>query len=414
MKKQNKVISSLIMIALVVGLIAGVYGYTKEIDDSKQGATSNTDSTIKPDNNDVNKDDGNDVEIVAPDIEITLAATGDIMFHPRQIKGAYNSADGTYDFKKYFEPVKKYLESADITVGNFEGTTCGDDLYAYQGYPLFNAPDEVLDALKYVGFDVLSTVNNHSLDTRKTGVIRTIEKIHDRGLDNVGTYVEKPETRVIIKDVKGIKIAFLAYTEMLNGLESVISPEDLDSMINVIDRTKIKEDIDYAKKNEADLIVTFVHWGDEYNTSPHPRQEELAEYMLSEGVDVILGSHPHVMQDTSSYMYNDKRVFVSYSLGNFISNQRYEEGLPEQTEDGVIAKLTIKKDGKTGETTIKNVEYTPTWVYRVYSNTTGLFDYRVLPVMEYIESDDIPNDAKVRMQRSYNDTLSKMHTGMDN
>ena len=151
-----------------------------------------------------------------------------------------------------------------------------------------------------------------------------------------------------MQDVKGIKIAFLAYTEMLNGLDSVLTPEDLDAMINKLDETKIKEDIAYAKENEADLIVMIVHWGDEYVQTPHPRQKQWADFMFSEGVDIIFGSHPHVIQDIEDLVYNNKRVFVAYSTGNFISNQRTEEELPAQTEDGVILTLKIKKSGETG------------------------------------------------------------------
>ncbi len=213
-----------------------------------------------------------------------------------------------------------------------------------------------------------------------------------------------------MQDVKGIKIAFLAYTELLNGLESVISAEDLDAMINKIDRDKMKEDIAYAKENGADLIITIMHWGDEYARVQNTRQQDLADFLFTEGVDVILGSHPHVIQESKDLVYNDKRVFVAYSTGNFISNQRTEEELIPQTEDGVILTLKINKNGETGKTTIQGVDYTPTWVYRDKEAGKTTFTYRILPIMEYIESDDFSTDIKKRMERSYKDTMSKLDT----
>ena len=141
---------------------------------------------------------------VKPNVTVNIKATGDIMFHPSQLDGAYDSATGKYDFHNSFKAVKEILQAADLAIANFEGTTAGNEVYAYQGYPLFNAPDEVLDAIKDAGFDILSTANNHSLDTRKAGIIRTVQEINKRGIDTIGTYVKKPETRVLMKDVKGI------------------------------------------------------------------------------------------------------------------------------------------------------------------------------------------------------------------
>lgn len=357
---------------------------------------------------------------------INIAAVGDIMFHMSQIRGAYNEENDTYNFKEYFEPVKEIIESADIAIGNFEGTAAGNEKYTYKAWPIFNAPDEVLDAIKYAGFDILSTVNNHSIDTGSYGIVKTLEKIKNRGMDTVGTYAERPDSRLLIKDVKGIKIAFLAYTERCNGLESLLTEDELDYMINRIDRDKIKEDIDEAKEIGVDLIVAFFHWGNEYHREPSVFQKDLADYVLNEGVDIILGSHPHVIQDSKTLEYNEKKVFVAYSMGNFISNQRYETlsndpAIPNSnyTEDGVIINFQIEKNGLTGTTEIKSINFTPTWVDRnevgtVFYNgiTNKRFDYRIYPIMEYIESEDIDEDKKNRMLRSYNDTMIKMNTNL--
>ncbi|QSX06181.1 CapA family protein [Sedimentibacter sp. zth1] len=423
-KKHTLSYGRLFLVILIIGLIltvsimVGVNLKEKLFDNQpKDNANNeqNTDINVVGDNdkdsnkdNDSNVDEPNNVE----DINITMTAVGDIMFHPKEIWGGYDEETDTFDYKPYFQYVKPILEKADIAVGNFEGTTCGNDLYKYQGYPLFNAPNEALDALKDAGFDVLSTINNHSLDTRKTGVIRTIERMDERGIVHVGTYKEKPESRILMQNVKGIKIAFLAYTELLNGLEVVMTDEDLDTMINKIDKEKIKQDIADAKKNEADLIVMIIHWGNEYNRKPNQMQQELAKFLLDEGVNIILGSHPHVIQDCSGVMHEGKKAFIAYSTGNFISNQRIEEELVSQTEDGIIINFNIKKDGKTGETTLETVEYTPTWVYRE-KLAGNKYTYRILPVMDFIESDEFSENSIKRMKRSLEDTMSKLDTNFN-
>ena len=345
--------------------------------------------------------------------KITLAATGDIMFHTSQIKGAYDSQTDSYDFKEFFEPIKEIIESADIAIANFEGTTAGSE-YPYVGWPRFNAPDEALDAIKYIGFDVLSTANNHIIDRGKIGIVNTIDNIEQRGMDSIGTFKERPQTRILVKDVKGIKIAFLSYTYGCNGLEQLLTEEELNSMVNIIDRDKIAKDISEAKEAEADLIIAVMHWGNEYQRDPSSVQKDLADFMLNKGVNIILGSHPHVIQNFKTLEYGGDNVFVAYSMGNFISNQRLEtlEGdygrqKSQYSEDGVIINFEIEKNGITGKTEIKSVNFIPTWVYRYKKG--GKFDYRVYPIMEYVESNEIDKETKSRMQRSYNDTMSKMN-----
>ncbi len=419
----------IIMMALIVGIFFAVEAFiNKDKDNNSNIDVPNVDSNLgenkdktdqnkddEKDKDDKNKDDEKDDEPKVPtvieDIEITLAAAGDIMYHESQMKGAYNSETNSYDFKPYFEHIKPIIEAADIAVSNFEGTTAGEEK-TYQAFPFFNAPDDVLDAIKYAGFDVLSTINNHALDMKKSGIIRTIEKMDERGLAHVGTYVEKPQTRVLMQDVKGIKIAFLAYTEMLNGLDNWLAVEDLDAMMNVLNETKIKEDVAYAKENKADLIVMIVHWGTEYSRTYNKTQKAWTDFMTSEGVDIILGSHPHVIQEAEFRTVDDRKAFVIYSMGNFISNQR-QESLPEapvQVEDGVIVNFKIKKSGETGKTSIEDVSYVPTWVYRAKQEGKSVYTYRVLPIMEYIESDEYSDSIKKRMQRSYNDTMSKLES----
>ncbi|MDF2950282.1 MAG: CapA family protein [Sedimentibacter sp.] len=410
-KKRIRLLS--IGIVLIIGILAATYvvngmGKNSNINDENIG--EETDPVVN-----VPKPDEIKEPEVKPNITVNIKATGDIMFHPSQLDGAYDSATGGYDFHNSFKAVRDILQAADIAIANFEGTTAGNSVYAFQGYPLFNAPDEVLDAIKEAGFDILSTANNHSLDTRKAGVIRTVEQIKARGMDTIGTYVEKPETRVLIKDIKGIKFAFLSYTEMLNGLESTMTPSDLDSMINVINETKILEDIAYANSKNADIIIAYLHWGDEYARVQAARQEILAEKLISEGVDIILGSHPHVIQPAQKLEYMGETKFVAYSMGNFLSNQRVEtlvpygmtEEISKYTEDGVIVDINIEKNGETGKVILKDISYIPLWVYKGTTEGGGT-EHVVYPIMEYIESNEFNDNVKSRMQRSLSDTSKQM------
>jgi poly-gamma-glutamate synthesis protein (capsule biosynthesis protein) len=409
--RQKRLRASLLGLIVVIGITAATFavrslGNEKENIDEKPPVEKPQEEPVK---------EQPEPEVI-PDITINIKATGDIMFHPSQIDGAYDAATNTYDFHNSFKAVKDILSDADLAIANFEGTTAGNETYNYQGYPLFNAPDEVLDAIKDAGFDVLSTANNHSLDTRKAGLIRTVQQIQARGMDSIGTYEEKPATRVLIKDVQGIKIAFLSYTEMLNGLDSVMAPEDLDTLINIIDETKMKEDIAYAKEQKADLIVAVLHWGNEYARVQNATQEAVADMLFTEGADIILGSHPHVIQPAKTLEYDGRTKFVAYSMGNFISNQRVETLVPygmteevsKYTEDGVVIDIEIEKKGETGEVSIEKIEYIPLWVYKGKTADGGT-EHVVYPIMEYIESNDVDQNSKTRMNRSYSDTMAQMN-----
>lgn len=355
------------------------------------------------------------VSVIEPELEqsyvtIQLAAVGDIMFHNSQLESALSDSSG-YNFKPVFEQVKPIIGQADVAIANFETTTAGKDMFAYSGYPRFNSPDEAVDALQEAGFDLLTTANNHSLDTGKNGIIRTLDTIRDRGMDTVGTYTSRPDSRVLMKEVKGIKLAFLSYTEHVNGLESMLTADELDSMVNVVDEQKMKEDIAYAKAQAADLIVASVHWGNEYEREPSSRQEELAQMLADSGVDIILGSHPHVIQRSEwldAKGESEDKTFVIYSMGNFISNQRAETLDNVYTEDGVIVRFEIRKDMETNETAISKVDYVPTWVYRDKEPGGNVYTYRVLPAEGYKDNTSVSDDFKVRMERSYKDTMSQM------
>ncbi|HBH12891.1 MAG: Putative enzyme of poly-gamma-glutamate biosynthesis (Capsule formation) [Clostridiales bacterium 38_11] len=420
MRKRKKKKFNLIVILLIV-IVAGAVYTSNHFNLFPQGGEGPTgeQETTKPTKPVIETNESGQNE--EPRVErLTIAAVGDIIYHMSQIHSAYNFADGTYDFKPYFELIKPLIESADISVANYEGTTAGTAVESYMAYPRFNAPDETLDAIKYAGFDVISTINNHALDMRKYGLVRTLEQLHQRGFKTVGTYVERPETGVLFVEEKDIRLAFIAYTFGFNGMDVTMTAEELANMTNLIDRDRISEDIDDAIEAEADLIIAIMHWGNEYQRNTSIEQRELADFMFSNGVDIILGSHPHVIQDAETVEYDGDTKFVIYSMGNFISNQRQESLDYEYpnldnfyTEDGVIVNIEIEKDFDSNKTVIKDIQFTPTWVNRY--KKAPLYHYDVIPIETYLDGNPLNLDDHTlsRMERSYRDTMIKFDVNLN-
>ncbi len=186
---------------------------------------------------------------------------------------------------------------ADIALGNLE-TTISTREKGYFGFPLFRSPEEVLEALKYAGFDVITTANNHSLDGREFGLEHTLDKLDEYRLLHTGT-ARNPEERdrVLIIDRNDIKIAILAYTYGTNGMEAAVDQQRLEYMVNYFhDFDEVAQDIQRAREQGAEVVIACLHWGDEYRRTPNQQQRELAQKLLVAGVDIILGSHPHVLQ----------------------------------------------------------------------------------------------------------------------
>jgi poly-gamma-glutamate synthesis protein (capsule biosynthesis protein) len=343
--------------------------------------------------------------IVPIEAKAKLIAVGDIMFHMPQINAAKTDMGG-YDFNPVFEHVKKYIESADLAIGNFETVTLGNE-YGFSGFPRFNSPIETISALKNTGFDILVTANNHSLDKNKEGIINTINEINKQGLINIGTF--KDNTRpLVIEEINDIKIGFISYTSSLNGLDSLLSTED-SYMVNKFNENNMIEDINALKKEGVDVIIAYLHWGFEYYREPTEAQVEFGRKLLEWGVDIILGSHPHVIQKSELLNIDGRDKLIVYSMGNFLSNQRYETMGNSYTEDGVMVEITLSKNSFDDTMRIENVTYIPTWVHR-YRNQNKL-KYEILPIEEILsnlENYNLSNDTIVRMEKSYNDTINKI------
>ena len=269
-----------------------------------------------------------------------MTAIGDVMCHNTQYWDAYIKETDTYDFSYVFDDINRYIKTADIAIGSLETSFAGKER-GYSNYPTFNSPDALAYNLKKLGLDVLSTAGNHCLDMGFSGLSRTIDVLNDADISHLGTY-QTPEDRdkILFKYVKGIKIAFVNYTYGTNGIPV---PSGKEFCVNLIDKDLMKKDIESAKAQNADIIVACMHWGTEYRTIANSEQEELADFLFQNGVDIILGNHPHVLEQMEKRTITledgtTKDGFVIYALGNFICDQN-----AENTRNSIILNLKITK-----------------------------------------------------------------------
>ena len=310
-----------------------------------------------------------------------LVAVGDIMMHGTQIKSGYNPTTKTYNYDPFFTEVKEILSSGDWIIGNLETTLSGPET-GYTGYPLFNAPDSLADAIAKAGFNIISTTNNHSLDRGEKGVLKTLENVKKRGLISVGTAASVEEAeKIVIVEKNNISMAILAYSYGTNGIPI---PKGKNYLVSLIDAKKITEDITKARKSGVDVVTVILHFGSEYQRQPNTTQKTLVKQLVDAGADIILGSHPHVVQpyqvfEQTGKSGKSKKVVVIYSMGNFVSNQR------EKYRDlGIIFKLNILKNFPNKTIEIKDIQTVPTWVHRYDQN--GKYQFRILPIEQVLKS----------------------------
>lgn len=266
--------------------------------------------------------------------EIEILFAGDAMQHESQLNAARRD-DGSFDYSQCFSRIAPYVRSADYAVVNLECPLGGKP---YSGYPMFCAPDEFGVALKDAGFDLALNANNHTLDRRDSGVIRTISVLDSIDFDHTGTFVpaESRDSLVpFIADIKGFKVAFLNYTYGTNGIR-----HGRGVAVDYIDTTKIRRDIAAARDNGAEIIAVCPHWGLEYHLLPEESQRRLADRITCMGADMVIGSHPHVVQPMELLTDSTgKRTLTVYSLGNFISGMRTVD-----TRGGVMVTVCLKRD----------------------------------------------------------------------
>ena len=327
-----------------------------------------------------NIEDSNTTNNINENSSITfkLTAIGDSLCHNTQYWDAYNKNTNEYDFSYVYEDIKNYTESSDITIGSLETTFAGEDK-GYSNYPTFNTPDSLATALKNIGIDVISLAGNHALDYGYYGICRTIDVLDNAGISHLGTYkTAEEQEKLLIKNVKGLNIAFINYTYGTNGIPI---PSGKDYCVNLIDKTLIQKQINQAKEQNVDMIVACMHWGTEYKTTANSEQKELADFLFKNGVDVIIGNHPHVLEPMEKRTITledgtEKDVFVVYALGNFTADQR-----DEITRDSAILNLTITKNSN-GKLSIDSVDYVPIYMYK--NSNVNTHKFKILDIKKSI------------------------------
>lgn len=274
--------------------------------------------------------------IIEENKELSLIMVGDNLIHTPIISNA-KTEDGGYNFDSLYEKIKPYVDDADISVIVQETILGGAEL-GYSGYPMFNSPQEVGDAVAKAGFDVVLSATNHTLDRSEKGIINTINfwkkypEITVLGINET----EEDYHKINYINKNGIKLAVLNYTDSTNGMSL---PKSKKFMVNTVDREKIASDLKLAEEN-ADFTVVFMHWGTEYRLSPDNSQQSLALFMTENGADLIMGSHPHVIEPVEWVISeNGNKSLVYYSLGNYVSRQKETKNLL-----GALGSVVIRKD----------------------------------------------------------------------
>ena len=342
-----------------------------------------------------------------------VVANGDILIHDALYYTA-KKEDGSYDFNPFFEYVKPWIEGADLAIGDFEGTI--SDRSPLGGYPLFNAPVQIADTMKDVGYDVVDLAHNHILDTGLYGLKYTDKVFKERGLDTIGVHADKnrSEDKILIKEVNGIKIAILAYAYGYNGMDANLTAEDRTNHLSDLDEEKMKEEIQRAE-NEADVTVVMPQMGVEYKMEPTEEQKALYHKMIEWGADVVFGGHPHVIEPAETVEKDGDKKFIIYSMGNFVSNQRMERMENKWPERGLLMDVTFEKAND--KTTVKTVKAHPTLVYSKLNgrniNGAPLYDYKIMVLEDFINGgklrDKLDDKMKEKVDVSYKEIMEHVN-----
>lgn len=324
--------------------------------------------------------------------DVSFLFVGDVMQHDGQIKAAYNSTYGEYEYEDGFKFIRPIVNKYDFAVANLEVTLAGEP---YKGYPQFSAPDELAETLVNSGFNVILTSNNHSCDRGAKGVLRTLDVLDKLGVAHTGTFRNKEERAKnypLMLERNGMKIAMLNYTYGTNGL---FVKEPL--IVNYIDSAVIRKDVARAKELKADLIVCNMHWGTEYKPLPNDYQKKYESFCYELGVDMVIGNHPHVVQPIEFKPVDNEQKLTVWSLGNFVSNMQIR-----YTRGGVmLGAHAAKKDGQTKITKAED------WLVYVYKRQEGpVMQYYILPEFDYnAVQDGFISDIELgRMKEFFSDS----------
>ncbi|MCL1852931.1 MAG: CapA family protein [Peptococcaceae bacterium] len=359
--------------------------------------------------------------------DIELVCVGDILPHSEVYNGAKTGTE--YDFRPQFSYVKPIIEKADLAIANLETTLAGPE-QKYSGYPTFNSPDSIVDALKDSGFNVLINANNHSMDKGQAAFFRTIDTVRARGLDLTGTRKTEEEKPYLVKDVNGVQVGIVnfgwaATTSTGVNVNGIPMPASMKNLLNYIDYSRLGSElgkletlVEAARADGAEVIIACMHWGEEYEIKSNGAQRQTAQYLADLEVDIIFGGHPHVLQEAAyvTATSSDHQTLVYYSLGNFLSNQRIESLTSvnkEYTEHGLIAQVTLRRH-KDGRNEIIQSGYTATWVNKK-SNAEAV--YEIIPANDALDNPDrFPNIVQADRSRllACQKSVDGLMTALDN
>lgn len=325
--------------------------------------------------------------------DVVLMFTGDLMCQSRQQEAAYSN--GKYGFTESFSEVRHILDDADLVVGNLETMLSDTSPYmsecdSTEGKPYCNGPSTYLDALRYAGFDALINANNHDADCGVKGIYETLNHLEEYDFAHTGTFGSDKEKRYIIMDVKGIKVGILAYATSFNRKDKNFTEKGKDVLLNDYSKEKMARDVRNARKDGAEYIVTYIHWGREHTNYEYEKQRNMAEEIAETGVDYIIGSHPHALQrydviESSS----GKSVPVVYSMGNFVSHMK-----KTVNKDTIILRLNLCREDD-GSVVLKNDEYIPCRIATKYKDK----HYFITPVSRSYKDGALSDNDKAALSR---------------
>jgi poly-gamma-glutamate synthesis protein (capsule biosynthesis protein) len=326
---------------------------------------------------------------------VTISFTGDVMQHGAQIDAALKKGGGkNYNYENAFKYVAPLFRQADYMVANMEFTV---GTKPYTGYPCFSAPPEIASAAKNAGIDLFLMANNHICDKNAGGLKKTLDAYENLDMPKIGAYRDKKQAdtaSVIMVELKGMKFAMFNYTYDTNGL-----PIPEPYYVNLQDSTEIKKHIRQAKAMGADIIIALPHWGIEYVLAPVAEQKQYAKMMFREGVNAIIGGHPHVPEEGYIYVKRQQgpmakdsvENIVFYSMGNYISNMSRSGW----TSTGMLITLSFTRDRGTGKVKMLMPDWKYLWCFRPGQYTE---DFSVVPIEEFLQGKDFNSGGKTPTQ----------------
>ena len=326
-----------------------------------------------------------------------ISAVGDILCQMDMIQDAQN--EDSYDFSYMFDNITKYVKKSDIAIGTLETNFTSS---RYSGVGKYNTPTEFLTAVKNSGISLVSLAHNHVLDYGEDGLNQTISKIHEEGMNITGIQNneenENSEFTGNIKEVNGIKIAFLSYTYGLSN-ENEVSEEE-KSKVNIFSEELALKDIQYAKEN-SNYIIVVMHWGDVNSSTITDYQNNITGFLVNNDVDMILGSHPSVVEPMKIIQNAEgKNILVAYSLGNYISSLKYENADVE-----LILNIQIAKSEDDDKAVLQKVDYTPIYVLDNGTKAEKRFE---LTDMKQLAKDYANGDTSKISRKKYDEIIKKL------